>query len=69
MPAVLEQGMGDCVQTEVLNNVDILKKGSLFPLNGEQVYNVSEMFTAIFRQLIIIDFLSILGKYEIEKWL
>lgn len=49
MPSGLEQGMGDCVQTEVLNNVDIFKKGGLFPLNGEQVYNVSETFTANFR--------------------
>lgn len=56
MPAVLEQGMGDCVKTEVLNNVDILNKGGLFPLNGEQVYNVSETFAAIFCQLIVIDF-------------
>lgn len=42
MPAGLEGGMGDCVQTEGLNSVDILKKGNVLPTRTEQVYTVSE---------------------------
>lgn len=49
MPAGLERGMGDCIQTEVLNNMDFFKdKKDVFPLNGEQVYKVGEIFTANF---------------------
>lgn len=44
MPANLERGMGDCVQTEMLNKVDILKTGEIFPVNDEQVYKVGEIF-------------------------
>lgn len=43
MPASLESGMGDCVQTEGMNNFGILK-GNIFPMSGEQVYKVSETF-------------------------
>lgn len=43
MSAGLESGMGDCVQTEGLKNLGILKKGNIFPTSGEQVYKVSEI--------------------------
>lgn len=42
MPTRLEQGMGDCIQTEVLTDVDFLKTTNVYPLNGEQVYKVGE---------------------------
>lgn len=49
MPATLERGMGDCVQNDMLNNVNFLnKKRNILGLNGGQVYEVGEIFIANF---------------------
>lgn len=41
MPGGLEQGMGDCIQTDVLNNVKFLENSEVYSLNnGDQVYKV-----------------------------
>lgn len=36
MSSGLNQGMEDCVQTEMLNGVDFLKKPNVFPLLGHE---------------------------------
>lgn len=40
----MKGGMGDCVQTELLNKADVLKSGDILPVNDEKMYKVSEIF-------------------------
>lgn len=48
MAVAIEQRVGDCMQSEELNNVNFFKKSDVYPLNGEQLCNVSENFAANF---------------------
>lgn len=43
MPSSFEQVKSDCVQTEVLPNVEILRKRNILPVSDEQIYKVGEI--------------------------
>lgn len=52
MPGGFDQGMGDCVQREMVNNVEFFKNSDYCTLNGEHVNKVSVFcFAAKFQQL------------------